>query len=286
MIKKLIKTSLISGFVLISMSNAVELIQPVDFNKYPLPKTYTAESRGGDLPDKIAATDGIGDLIFVPVDKKANNISNKEYNKVIYSNINKLDDNNTINDLITNNIVTIPEYILNKINNILSDNNTTQGNSNTITCGEGEGVTIDELKDMIANNEDVTNVCTSNITDMSYLFKDNSTFNQDISNWDVSNVTNMSYMFYNADSFNQDLDSWDTSKVTNMNSMFRYNDAFNQDIGNWDTTNVTNMDYMFSNTTQFNQNLTGWNVENVTSHTNFNYSSVLEDSNCPIFPDN
>ena len=35
----------------------------------------------------------------------------------------------------------------------------------------------------------------SNITDMTELFKDKTTFNENISSWDVSNVTNMSAMF-------------------------------------------------------------------------------------------
>ena len=52
------------------------------------------------------------------------------------------------------------------------------------------------LRTVIANGEDVTGVNTSQITDMSFLFRNNRTFNQDISAWDVGNVTNMEKMFF------------------------------------------------------------------------------------------
>ena len=60
----------------------------------------------------------------------------------------------------------------------------------------------------------------SNVTDMSWMFYQATTFNQDIDEWDVSKVTDMSYMFANADIFNQDLSRWDVSKVTDMSFMF------------------------------------------------------------------
>ncbi len=60
----------------------------------------------------------------------------------------------------------------------------------------------------------------SQVTDMSELFIDKTTFNDDISNWDVSNVTNMYAMLCNATSFNQDIGAWDVSSVTNMRVMF------------------------------------------------------------------
>jgi surface protein len=79
----------------------------------------------------------------------------------------------------------------------------------------------------------------SQVTDMSELFKDKTTFNDDISNWDVSNVTNMYAMFYNAQSFNQDIGAWNVSSVTNMTNMFLEATSFNQDIGAWDVSSVT-----------------------------------------------
>ena len=47
------------------------------------------------------------------------------------------------------------------------------------------------LRDMVANDEDVTKVCTSLVTDMNGLFQDKNAFNQNIGSWDVSNVTEM-----------------------------------------------------------------------------------------------
>ena len=40
---------------------------------------------------------------------------------------------------------------------------------------------------------------------MNHIFRYATKFDQDVSEWDVSNVTNMSYMFYEASSFNQDV---------------------------------------------------------------------------------
>ena len=76
-------------------------------------------------------------------------------------------------------------------------------------------------------------ICTSEVSNMSYLFEDASSFNQDIGSWDTSNVTNMSWMFFGADSFNQDIGHWDTSNVTNMWSVFFNAESFNQNIGTW-----------------------------------------------------
>jgi surface protein len=61
---------------------------------------------------------------------------------------------------------------------------------------------------------------TSQVTDMSGLFQDNTTFNEDISGWNTTGVTNMSNMFKNAAAFNQDIGSWNTAGVTDMTSIF------------------------------------------------------------------
>ncbi len=51
----------------------------------------------------------------------------------------------------------------------------------------------------------------SNITDMSYLFKD-LPFNGNLSKWNVSNVKNMKGMFVRS-SFNGDISNWKTTKA-------------------------------------------------------------------------
>ena len=63
----------------------------------------------------------------------------------------------------------------------------------------------------------------SQVTDMSYLFKDKTDFNDDISNWDVSNVTNMNFMFNEASSFNQDISSWCVTNISSEPSEFSPN---------------------------------------------------------------
>lgn len=121
-----------------------------------------------------------------------------------------------------------------------------------------------ELENMIMNGEDVTNVDTSNIPDMSYLFTINGSvnFNQDISGWDISNVTTMEGMFASASSFNQDISGWDTSSVEDMSNMFGAPDpltgvyggadSFDQDISDWDVSSVIDMSEMFAGTSAFN----------------------------------
>ena len=118
----------------------------------------------------------------------------------------------------------------------------------------------------IANSN--VNLCTTLVTDMSELFRNNNSFNSDISFWDTSSVTNMSNMFSVASVFNGDIGDWDTSSVTDMGGMFNSARAFNQDIGNWDTSSVRNMEGMFSRASSFNQPIGNWDTSSVTGDIN------------------
>ena len=111
----------------------------------------------------------------------------------------------------------------------------------------------------------ISNWDVSNVTDMSNMFKEATSFNQPIGNWDVSKVTNMEGMFFFAKSFNHTLNDWDVSKVTNMGKMFWMAESFNQPIGDWNVSNVTKMNSMFYRSPSFNQPIGYWDVSKVSN---------------------
>ena len=92
---------------------------------------------------------------------------------------------------------------------------------------------ISNIKELFDKGEtDLNCIDTSEITDMSYLFKNIRIFNFDVSNWDVSNVEDMTCMFYNCKKLNFDLSKWDISKVKDMAVMF-YNCNNLKNIPDW-----------------------------------------------------
>ena len=92
---------------------------------------------------------------------------------------------------------------------------------------------ITELSNLNANR-----VCTTFISDMSYIFTGYNSFNEDISSWDVSNVNNMNGMFFGASSFNQDISSWDVINVTDCDNFSSHTPLTEANTPNF--TNCTN----------------------------------------------
>ncbi|MBC9022955.1 BspA family leucine-rich repeat surface protein [Limosilactobacillus fermentum] len=161
---------------------------------------------------------------------------------------------------------------------------------------ESAFITPEQIKIKYA---DLTNLDTSNITDMAYMFagqdhlkvltgldswntsnvvnmrlmfqNDSSLTVMDLSHWDTSSVTDMASMFCMATNLQSvgDLSNWNTSKVTDMSNMFS-SDVNIQTVGqldNWDTSNVTDMNGMFANMDKLKSvgDLSKWNISNVTS---------------------
>jgi len=96
---------------------------------------------------------------------------------------------------------------------------------------------------------DLNCIDTSAITDMSYLFSDETDldeFNGNIFKWDVRNVEDMKEMFAYSE-FNQDISEWDVKNVRNMYGMF-YESQFNGDITGWDLSNVRDKKDMLTGT--------------------------------------
>ena len=72
-------------------------------------------------------------------------------------------------------------------------------------------VTEAELRKMVRDGADLSNLDVSSVRDMSWMFH-RSAFNGDISGWDVSSVRDMAGMFYRS-AFNGDISKWDVSRV-------------------------------------------------------------------------
>ncbi|MCR1912840.1 BspA family leucine-rich repeat surface protein [Enterococcus hirae] len=99
--------------------------------------------------------------------------------------------------------------------------------------------------------EGLSQLDTSNVTDMSYMFFGMSSVTSlDVSSFDTSNVTTMSYMFYGMSSVTGlDVSNFDTSNVTTMGYIFKgMGSVTSLDLSVFDTSNVTTMQDMFKDT--------------------------------------
>ena len=125
-----------------------------------------------------------------------------------------------------------------------------------------------ELFENGIKNLDLSNLDTSNATNMANMFSGNGDMETLVLGdfFDTQHVTDMSYMFQDCSGLTSlDLTKFDTSKVTDMRDMFNGCSGLTSlDVTNFDTKNVTDMRDMFKNCS----GLTGLDV------TNFNTSNV------------
>ena len=126
------------------------------------------------------------------------------------------------------------------------------------------------------NNCSLNWIDTSNITDMSGLFKDINLMKGfepwyiDISKWNVSNVKNMREMFFYSYNFSFDISKWNVSNVEDMSAMFQgyYELGWHTDenmLANWNVSNVKDMAHMFEGCVNFNGDISNWDVSKVWS---------------------
>jgi surface protein len=121
----------------------------------------------------------------------------------------------------------------------------------------------DMFRDAISFNHYIGDWNTANVQDMSSMFQNASFFNHYIGTWNTENVSDMSGMFQNASAFNHYVGEWNTANVIDMSGMFRDAISFNYYIGTWNTGNVANMSGMFQNASAFNHYIGDWNTANV-----------------------
>ena len=133
------------------------------------------------------------------------------------------------------------------------------------------------LREMIVENEDVSKVVTTFITNMDDLFGGGEIFepfNSEqldtlFSNADTLNNVVGRYTGeyeYAARNFDYDISGWDVSNVTSMVKMFAGMSTVTgdrHDFTNWDVSNVTTMKGLFKNCVMDGGNFSGWDITNV-----------------------
>jgi len=132
-------------FMSLAATICVAGINKMDLIKYPLNNDKVSESRGGTLPDSEAIQDGIGTLLLnSKTYSNSNNFRNNDFNKLLLKYKKNLEENpsKSLNQMINDNMVTINNDVINKIN----DNSlvTVISNINGTPCDDGNSLTQGE----------------------------------------------------------------------------------------------------------------------------------------------
>lgn len=115
-------------------------------------------------------------------------------------------------------------------------------------------------------NSNLTDWQVNGVTSMRGMFEGSNFNNGGVKlTWEMHQVTDMAYMFKDNSVINVDL-AFDLSVVTDATGMFKNATAFNGDI-EWGTgtRNIEDFQYMFQNATAFDGDLTLWNIDSAGS---------------------
>lgn len=151
-----------------------------------------------------------------------------------------------------------------KIKHSLNKNNINDEDLNEIYKPQ----TKDELVDIIeyfitkyGDDVDLNFINTSQITDMSHLFKKFPNFNGDIDLWNVSNVKDFNAMFKDCKKLEQmNLTHWNVEKCKDFSDMFYNCKSLKTigDISNWDISKAKFMINMFDGCSSLVLDLSKW----------------------------
>ena len=122
----------------------------------------------------------------------------------------------------------------------------------------------------------LSNLDTSQVTDMSEMFEACGAKELDLSGWNTSNVTSMSAMFMECRNLEKiNLNSFDTRKVENLSFMFKADEKLrNLDLSSFKTPNLKRADQMFEN--MYLNNIDIRNFDNThIDNKNFLYDTFL-----------
>lgn len=135
-----------------------------------------------------------------------------------------------------------------------------------------KGVTVTKTlavakeKSLFSKRKDVKGVmfmAPQNIVDTAYMFYEHEAPELDLTNLDTTNVTNMRGMFASAKTKKINFGNFNTANVTNMHYMFAASKVRTLDLHGFDTTNVQDMSYMFASAQATTLDISSFNTANV-----------------------
>lgn len=116
---------------------------------------------------------------------------------------------------------------------------------------------------------DISKMITSKATNLSYMFYNCRMLTAlNVSNFNTSSATNLSYMFYNCAKVPLlDVGRFNMSNAVTINHMFAFTDGHTGvlDVSNWDISNATTLEWMFVNNKSPILDVSKWNTSKVKS---------------------